>query len=477
MRAPSIDDHAHQLAPGRRRPRRWRNHERDARLHHPTLEPTWTIHIYERLDERRPGELQRVEQRRHRARRPVRAQLHAGEGRRLDRHHQGRRDQRAVPDVARVLELLVDRRPSARGAELHRPDAAHDLRPRCRERRLPATPARRAASHPLFADLEFSDDPDGHRATWAPAAHGRSRPDEPVAATRAPAGTDVDFGALTRSADRRPSSTRGAAVHLEHEVTSLRAARTARWRLKVRDRRWNAAGRAARSTRGSCSSAPAAARCRCSRRPASPRPRATAASRSAGSSCAPPTRSWSRSTRRRSTARPTSARRPMSVPHLDTRVVDGQTALLFGPYAGFSTQVPQAGARCSTCSVSIRPRNIVPMLAVAKDNLDLMRYLVSEVTASRRSKLRRCGPSCRPPTRATGSSITAGQRVQVIKSDPDEARCPRVRHRARHRRPTAPSPACSAPPRAPRRPSPTMVDLLDRCFPERAEAWRPLLPP
>lgn len=29
---------------------------------------------------------------------------------------------------------------------------------------------------------------------------------------------------------------------------------------------------------------------------------------------------------------------PMSVPHLDTRVIDGKKALLFGPYAGFTTK-------------------------------------------------------------------------------------------------------------------------------------------
>ena len=110
------------------------------------------------------------------------------------------------------------------------------------------------------------------------------------------------------------------------------------------------------------------------------------------------------STRRRSTARPTSALRPMSVPHLDTRVVDGETALLFGPYAGWSMKFLKHGSWTDLLR-SIRPGNLVPMLAVGLRNIDLLTYLVGEVTATRdRPPARRCARSCRPRTRATGSS-------------------------------------------------------------------------
>ena len=35
---------------------------------------------------------------------------------------------------------------------------------------------------------------------------------------------------------------------------------------------------------------------------------------------------------------------PMSVPHLDTRVIDGKRSLLFGPYARFSTKFLKHGS-------------------------------------------------------------------------------------------------------------------------------------
>ena len=107
---------------------------------------------------------------------------------------------------------------------------------------------------------------------------------------------------------------------------------------------------------------------------------------------------------------------PMSVPHLDTRMVDGQKALLFGPYAGFSTKFLRHGSYMDLPK-SIRPGNIMPMLAVARDNMDLTRYLIKEVmqsTDSRLDALRKFYPTAKD---ADWRLETAGQRVQIIKKD------------------------------------------------------------
>ena len=65
---------------------------------------------------------------------------------------------------------------------------------------------------------------------------------------------------------------------------------------------------------------------------------------------------------------------PMSVPHLDTRVIDGKKSLLFGPYAGFTTKFLKHGSFLDL-PLSVRFSNIGPMLAVGRDNMDLTRYL------------------------------------------------------------------------------------------------------
>jgi len=43
---------------------------------------------------------------------------------------------------------------------------------------------------------------------------------------------------------------------------------------------------------------------------------------------------------------------PLTVPHLDTRIIGGKHSLLFGPYAGFSTRFPQARCTCGPVRVA-----------------------------------------------------------------------------------------------------------------------------
>jgi malate dehydrogenase (quinone) len=64
---------------------------------------------------------------------------------------------------------------------------------------------------------------------------------------------------------------------------------------------------------------------------------------------------------------------PMSVPHLDTRVIGGKHSILFGPYAGFSTKFLKHGSLMDLFE-SIRLANIGPLLAVARHNFDLTKY-------------------------------------------------------------------------------------------------------
>src|SRR5690606_29366656 len=72
---------------------------------------------------------------------------------------------------------------------------------------------------PLFADIEFSDDPQ-QIAEWAPLLIDRRAKDEVIAATRSESGTDVDFGSLTRQLfDYLVRE--GANLNLGHEVTKL----------------------------------------------------------------------------------------------------------------------------------------------------------------------------------------------------------------------------------------------------------------
>jgi malate dehydrogenase (quinone) len=107
---------------------------------------------------------------------------------------------------------------------------------------------------------------------------------------------------------------------------------------------------------------------------------------------------------------------PMSVPHLDTRVIGGQHSLLFGPYAGFSSKFLKHGSLLDLFE-SVRPGNIKPLLSVVRDNINLTEYLIEQLLQSdshRLAALDEYFPNAKPED---WKLQVAGQRVQIIKPD------------------------------------------------------------
>merc|ERR1719420_61841 len=50
---------------------------------------------------------------------------------------------------------------------------------------------------------------------------------------------------------------------------------------------------------------------------------------------------------------------PMSVPHLDARIIGGKKMILFGPFAGFSPRYLKTGSLMDLLS-AVRPHNLIP---------------------------------------------------------------------------------------------------------------------
>lgn len=110
---------------------------------------------------------------------------------------------------------------------------------------------------------------------------------------------------------------------------------------------------------------------------------------------------------------------PMSVPHLDARYIDGKRAVLFGPFATFSTKFLKNGSLFDLLSTTTTS-NILPMADVGLDNFDLVKYLISQVMLSdddRFAALKEYYPDAR---KEDWKLIQAGQRVQIIKKDPEK---------------------------------------------------------
>jgi malate dehydrogenase (quinone) len=100
-------------------------------------------------------------------------------------------------------------------------------------------------------------------------------------------------------------------------------------------------------------------------------------------------------------------------------MIDNQKALLFGPYAGFSTRFLKNGSLLDL-PLSVKASNILPMLSAGMHNLPLTKYLVQQVRQSpedRLDALKEYFPSAKMED---WELEIAGQRVQVIKKDEEE---------------------------------------------------------
>ncbi|SKC67548.1 malate dehydrogenase (quinone) [Krasilnikoviella flava] len=322
--------------------------------------------------------------------------------------------------------------------------------------------------HPLFRDLEYSTD----RATvgrWAPLLTTERDADEPIAATRATSGTDVDFGNLTRQlVDGLLAN--GAELNLQHEVKSLKRTKDGRWRLRVKDRSWNARNRTSTVTAKFVFVGAGGG--------ALPLLQSAGIPEIKGFGGFPISGEFLRTDNPELVAQHQAkvygkadvGAPPMSVPHLDTRVVDGKTYLMFGPYAGFSPKYLKKGKYLGLIT-SLRANNVTSMLGAGLKNLDLTQYLVGQLMAAPETKfqaLQQFMPTAHPKD---WEKLTAGQRVQVIKRDADGKGVLQFGTEIVTGAEGSIAGLLGASPGASTAAS-AMVDLLERCFPWRFTKWR-----
>ncbi|MBS3805687.1 MAG: malate:quinone oxidoreductase [Oleiphilaceae bacterium] len=106
---------------------------------------------------------------------------------------------------------------------------------------------------------------------------------------------------------------------------------------------------------------------------------------------------------------------PMSVPHLDLRVVNGKHYLLFGPFASFKPRLERDRGFFDYVS-SIRLHDIPSLLNVAMEHFPLVKYLVSETFKGEKSMLDELDDFAPGLSKKFDwKPVQAGQRVQIIK--------------------------------------------------------------
>jgi len=323
-------------------------------------------------------------------------------------------------------------------------------------------------SHPLFKDMEYSEDA-AVIHSWAPLlVLGRSK-SEPIAATRIVGGTDIDFGAQTGELFDGLVA-RGARLRTDKRVTSLKRLKDGNWRLKIRDEIGGTpsvatarfvfvgAGGAAltllqssgiKEIRGYGGFPISGEFLRTSDPEIVSRHQAKVYGKAAVG--AP----------------------PMSVPHLDLRIIDGEASLMFGPYAGFSTKFLKHGSLLDL-PLSLRFHNVFVMLGVAFKNFDLIKYLVSEVLASRKKQNRALFAFAPDVDASKFEKIVAGQRVQIMKKDANGKATLQLGTEVVASADGSIAGLLGASPGASTA-VPIMLDVLARCFPDKLAEWEPKL--
>lgn len=259
---------------------------------------------------------------------------------------------------------------------------------------------------PLFAGMQYSEDPK-QIAKWAPLIID-GRADEPIAATFIEQGTDVDYGAITSQLIAWLKKS-GAKIETSTEVRSLHQYQDSSWQLELAGSAYRRVIRADKVFVGAGGWALKLLQ-------------RSGIDEIKGYGTFPVSGHFLRTDNPEIVAQHQAkvysqaqvGAPPMSVPHLDTRVVDGKTSLLFGPFAGLNPKFLKHGSLFDL-PLSVRPKNLIPYLSVALKNFSLVQYLVKEVTKSQAKKfasLQEFVPNARA---ADWSLYEAGQRAQVIK--------------------------------------------------------------
>src|SRR3712207_4094652 len=275
---------------------------------------------------------------------------------------------------------------------------------------------RAMCAQPVFEGLEYTDDA-AVMAGWLPLVMAGRTADQVVAATRAAAGTDVDFGSLTRLLFDAAEE-RGVHVHVGQRVTDLQRQDDGRWTVTVRD---TASGdeRTVR-TRFLFVGAGGGA-LPLLQKAAIPEIRGFGGFPVSGMFLRTRSPELVSAHQAKVYGQAAVGAPPMSVPHLDLRLIDGDHSLLFGPYAGFSPKFLKAGSMFDLPK-SVRANNLGSMLGVARTELALTRYLIGELLQSRSDRHRTLTEFVPEAEQHDWEMVTAGQRVQVIKRDPATGR-------------------------------------------------------
>ncbi len=321
---------------------------------------------------------------------------------------------------------------------------------------------------PLFEGMVYSEDKE-QIASWAPLIMDNRDSNQPIAATRSRFGTDVNFGALTHHMVNILKQNSNFNLSTQHEVKSLKRQADGTWKVKVK----NLANGSTRTVHTKYVFIGAGgASLTLLQKSGIPESRNYGGFPVGGQFLVTDNPEIVKQHNAKVYGKAPVGAPPMSVPHMDTRIIDGKEVLLFGPFASFSSKFLKEGSLLDLFG-SVTPSNLLPMTQVGLKSFDLIKYLVGELIQSnedRMNALREFFPSAKSED---WTLWQAGQRVQIIKKVPGKGGELHLGSELVHAEDGSLTALLGASPGASVSAA-VMLELLERCFSEQmaTDKWQ-----
>lgn len=324
------------------------------------------------------------------------------------------------------------------------------------------------SEHPLFKGMDFSDDPD-QLNEWFPLIMNNRSANESVAGTKIDDGTDVNYGELTRTmCDYLEKE--DVRINYNHNVLDIKQTKDGMWKLKVQDKN----GAIGTHTSKFVFIGSGGASLSLLQKTGIPESKHIGGFPISGQylECNNPKvieQHYAKVYGKNPPGAPL-----LVVPHLDTRFIDGKRTLIFGPFAGFSPKFLKTGSN-KDLFASIKPNNIITMLASGVKNISLLKYLIEQLKMTKKGRMNELREFLPSANDEDWNLKVGGQRVQVIKDTPAgkgiiQFSDTEVVHS--HDRSLAAllggSPGASTS-------VSDMLGLIETCFPQKLDEWKPKL--
>ncbi|QIA02859.1 MULTISPECIES: malate dehydrogenase (quinone) [Pseudomonas] len=265
---------------------------------------------------------------------------------------------------------------------------------------------------PLFAGMQYSEDPAVIKK-WVPLMMEGRDPNQKIAATWSPLGTDMNFGEITRQFAGYLQTKPNFNLKLSSEVQDITKNADGTWRVSYKNLK---DGTKTETDAKFVFIGAGGGALHLLQKSGIEEAKEYAGFPVGGSFLVTDNPAIAEQHLAKAYGKASVGAPPMSVPHLDTRVLDGKRVILFGPFATFSTKFLKEGSYLDLLTTTTT-HNIWPMTKVGIKEYPLVEYLAGQLMLSDEDRLNALKEYF-PNAKAEDWRLwQAGQRVQIIKRD------------------------------------------------------------